>query len=54
MSDQPDLARQIDADADAALAAVPAHLRDKQTPQRTGSTRLRFSHARPHPEGSNR
>lgn len=41
--------REIDAEANAALAAIPAHLRTKRRATPTGSTRLTFSHraARP-------
>lgn len=41
--------REIDAEANAALAAIPAHLRAKRRPVPAGSTRLIFSHraARP-------
>lgn len=41
--------REIELEADAALAAIPAHLRTKRRPAPAGSTRLTFSHraARP-------
>lgn len=38
------LIREIEHEADAALAAVPAHLRVKRRPAPAGSTRLLFSH----------
>lgn len=38
------IVREIELEADVALAAVPAHLRVKQRPAPAGSTRLVFSH----------
>lgn len=38
------IVREIEAEANAALAAVPEHLRSKERPVPAGSTRLVFSH----------
>lgn len=49
MTSEADQIRSIDADAAAALAAVPGYLRTKQRTAPAGSTRLVFS-ARPAPD----
>lgn len=38
------IVREIELEANTALAAVPEHLRSKQRPSPAGSTRLVFSH----------